>query len=432
MGKIIIFGLGFVGITLAIFLASKNQNVIGVDIDKKKIQELKKGISPIYEPRIEHALKKALMKRLVFTNKIEKISKDDIVFVTVGTPSKKDGSIDLKFIKSVSKKIVGLIKNMSNLPLVVIKSTILPGTFEDTIKPIFIKNSISSKNIVINPEFLREGSALEDTLHPHQIVIGGERKTAKTLEKFYRKIYSNKVPIEISNHITAELIKYANNSFLATKISFINSIANLCQTLPGTNIDQIARSIGRDPRIGSLFLNAGPGYGGSCFPKDVKALISLIKKRRVGSDLLISVHKTNLNQVKIVLRLISKYVKPLKNSSISILGLAFKENSDDIRESVSIKLIKKLLKNHVKVKVHDPKAMKNVEKVFGKKITYYKHPEDCLKNSNCAIILTSWKQYFSLSNKEFSKMKTPILIDTRRILAGKKINVKYIGLGIGE
>jgi UDPglucose 6-dehydrogenase len=426
--KIIVVGMGFVGLTLAVFLASKKLTVIGIDTDVNKLEMLKQGIVPFYEPRLDQALKNSLKKSLTFTNKLSDIDGADIVFVTVGTPPMKDGSIDLRHIKSVSEQISQWCKHSDIQPIIVYKSTILPGTFENVIRPIL--HSLS-ENVIVNPEFLREGSALQDTIDPHVVVIGGKSKPALSLQRFYQKLYSTKTPIKITTATTAELIKYANNSFLAAKISFINTIANICQRFPGTNVDDVAEIIGLDPRIGRLFLKAGPGYGGSCFPKDVQALLSLTKNLDTGSDFLNAIHKTNVDQIEIVLQLITKNVKPLKNSTISLLGLAFKEDSDDVRESVSINLIEKLLAKKVNIKVHDPKAIDNAKSIFKNKITYYSDVSNCLKNSDCAVLLTPWKQYLSLCD-EFSKMRNPILIDTRRLLANKKLSVKYIGLGIGN
>lgn len=429
---IIVVGLGFVGLTLAIFLALKKFSVVGVDIDNKKLELLRNGFSPFYEPGLEDALRDALKNSLTFTDNLQNIDKAYIIFVAVGTPSEKDGSINLKYIKQSSSEISKWLKVKSAQTLVVFKSTILPGTFENVIKPIFKKSLGIDTRLAINPEFLREGSALQDTIHPHVVVIGGDTDSVKILEKFYRGIYSKKIPIKITNSTTSELIKYANNSFLAAKISFINTIANICQRFPGTNVDNIAEVIGMDPRIGPLFLKAGPGYGGSCFPKDVQALISLSKQLGTGAVFLDAIHKTNLLQAEAVIGLIKKHLKPVRNSTISLLGLSFKENSDDIRESVSITLIQKLLSLKVKVKVHDPMALNNIKTIFDNKITYCNKISDCLKNSDCAIILTSWKQYSSLSSNSFSKMRNPLLIDTRRLLANKKLDVKYIGLGVGE
>jgi len=227
------------------------------------------------------------------------------------------------------------------------------------------------------------------------------------------------------------MIKYANNSFLATKISFINQIANICQSIPDTNVDDIARAIGLDPRIGKLFLNAGPGFGGSCLPKDLQSLITFSTKLGQNPELLKGVQKVNSNQVLKLYNFI-KNIKGLKNKKITILGLAFKENSDDIRESVSIKLIKKLLRDNFKITVHDPKAIENTEKIFQDQIKYAKTIPNALKKSECVIIMTAWKQYKNLTNKDFKLMKNKVVVDTRRILNEKNLKIDYYALGRGQ
>ncbi len=248
------------------------------------METIKSGKSPFFEPKIEETLQNALQKKLMLSNKIkDAVNNCDLIFVTVGTPMTLDGNIDLRIILDVCKKIGDSISKTQNNPNIIIKSTVIPGT---TINKIKKKLELASHKkegegftLITNPEFLREGRAIEDTINPHLIVIGSNsKKSSEKLRKFYKKMYGEKIPIIITNNTTAELIKYANNSFLATKISFINNIANLCQTLPGTNVDIIAKAIGIDPRIGQQFLNAGPGYGGSCLPKDVQAMMIFQKK----------------------------------------------------------------------------------------------------------------------------------------------------------
>ena len=233
--------------------------------------------------------------------------------------------------------------NSKNKPSIIVKSTVIPGTTIEVVKPILEKNNLKESidfDLLTNPEFLKEGSAMQDTILPHSIVIGGTNIEAiKKLTNLYKSVYKKKQKIVETNNVTAEMIKYANNAFLATKISFINSIANICQKLPGTNIDKVAEIIGMDPRIGGQFLKAGPGYGGSCFPKDLQALISFSNSVGYKPELLTAVHNTNNNQIKIIMDLITKNISILKNAKIGILGLAFKENTDDIRESVSVNLI---------------------------------------------------------------------------------------------
>ena len=245
-------------------------------------------------------------------------------------------------------------------------------------------------------------------------------------------VYKKDIPIIITNHLNAELIKYANNSFLATKISFINQLANICQKLPNANVDIIANAIGLDPRIGNLFLNAGPGFGGSCLPKDLNALINFSSKIGYKNSFLTEVRNTNLKQSKKTLELLKLNLGSLKNKKITILGVSFKENSDDVRESIAIKLINLLLQNNVKINAHDPKALPNLKKIFHEKIKYFNSVSKSLATSDCAVILTSWKEYKNLNSSSFIGMKQKNLIDTRRILSDKKLKLNYVATGIGS
>jgi len=335
----------------------------------------------------------------------------------------------------VAEKIGQILVNSKNKPIIAIKSTVVPGT-NKTIKQIIEKKSKKKAGtgfgLISNPEFLREGRAIQDTFSPHIVVIGGEdSKTINKVKKFYEGFYRSAVPYITTNPQTAEMIKYANNSFLATKISFINQIANICQTIPGTNVDDVAKAIGIDPRIGSQFLKAGPGYGGSCLPKDLKALISFSENIGQNPTLLKAVQKTNSEQVENLISLMKKTLVSLKGKRISILGLSFKEDSDDIRESVSVNLIKQLLKYKTKIVAHDPMAIENTRKIIGDKISYTKSMSDALKGSECAIIMTPWKQYARLNNKDLQLMKNKIIIDTRRLLTKKKLDAKYYATGLG-
>ena len=317
-----------------------------------------------------------------------------------------------------------------------IKSTIAPGTTEKFIIPLLNQ---SKKKIgkdlflAINPEFLREGFAIDDQLNPHVVVIGCQNnETMKILKNFYQKIYPKKIPIIFTNYATAELIKYSNNAFLATKISFINSISNLCQTIHGANVDEVAKVIGMDPRIGSLFLQAGPGFGGSCLPKDLNALISVLKDNKVNSSLFESVQKINDDQIKLILTILKKHLNNLTGKNISILGLAFKENSDDIRESKSINLIKELLLKKCKINVYDLLAISNTKKIFGNKIFYSNSISKCIKQSDAIIIMNSDKEFTKISEIYTKKMKIPLIIDTRRILKHTNSMLNHVAIGIND
>lgn len=434
--KISVIGLGFVGLSLAITNAKKGFKTIGIDINELKIKNLQKGRPYFFEPNLEKLLSSAIKSKTInFTTDMNAILDSDITFLTVGTPSKKSGKIDLSFIENASKKIYQVLKNKKTHHLLVVKSTVAPLTTKNVIFPIFNSLIKTGKiDIVVNPEFLREGRALMDIFEPHLIVIGQyDKKSGKLLETYYKKFYQ-KLPEVIHTDLTsAELIKYANNAFLATKISFINSIANICQKIPGTDVNTVANAIGKDPRIGTLFLNAGSGFGGSCLPKDLAGLISFSDKFGDINRLFKAVKKVNdLQPIRII-----ELMKPMnllnKNKTISILGLAFKKDTDDIREATSVKLVSKLLTYGLKIKVHDPMALKNFNKVFGKKIAYFSSINECLRDSDCCIILTEWPQFRSLSPSVFKKnMKKTNIIDARRILDPakfSKFNFKAIGLG---
>ena len=264
------------------------------------------------------------------------------------------------------------------------------------------------------------------------MVLGGYRtKFMKKTEKFFSRFNPN-VPVIITNHQTAEMIKYANNSFLATKISFINQIANICQGIPDTNIDDVANTMGLDPRIGNLFLNAGPGYGGSCLPKDIKAIINLSSKLGVNSTLLTAVEKINKQQINYILKLIKQNIGKIRGKKLTILGVAFKPGTDDIRDSAGIELTKKLLKLGAKITIHDPKALENARTVFHENAKYVKSVSSALKDCQCAIIMTQWKDYERINNSTIKQMAKKFIIDSRRVLSNKNLDAKYYAIGLGQ
>ena len=434
--KISIVGLGFVGLSLTSVLAARGNNILGIDVDKNKCEDIQKGISPFFEPELEKLLKIGLRKKLKISTDISLMKNSDMIFVTVGTPQRSNGSIELSMIKNAVKSIGKVVKNDTKNPIIFIKSTVTPGTMQEIVLPILEKESGKKAGkdfgIISNPEFLQESTAIRDTKFPHVVVLGGyQTKYMKKAKKFFSKIHPD-IPLVITNHQTAEMIKYANNSFLATKISFINQLSNICQNIPGANIDDIAKTIGLDPRIGKLFLNAGPGYGGSCLPKDMKALINFADKVGINPTLLNAVEQTNKKQIQNIILLIKKTLGSLENKQITILGTAFKPNTDDIRDSIAIELIKKLLKKKVNITVYDPKAIKNTKIIFGEKIKYASSISNSLKNSQCAIIMVHWKQFEKINNNSTRLMKRKFMIDCRRVLSGKKLNFEYHAIGIGK
>jgi len=434
--KIAVIGLGFVGLSLTSVLASKGNNVIGIDVDVEKCKKIRSGIAPFFEPDLEKMLRIGLKKKLTISDDFSLIKDCDMIFVAVGTPQKSNGAIELSMIKKAVTSVGRILAKSKKSPIVLIKSTVIPGTMQNVILPILEKRSGKKAGkefgLISNPEFLQESSAIRNTKFPHVIVLGGyQTKFMKKAKSFFSKLHPN-VPIIITNHQTAEMIKYANNSFLATKISFINQLANLCQNVPGANIDDIAKTIGFDPRIGKSFLNAGPGYGGSCLPKDMKALINFAGGIGIKPTLLNAVEKTNQKQMEYIIQLIEKILGKITSKRITILGTAFKPNTDDIRDSTAIELIKKLLKKKAHITVHDPKAIKNTKKVFGGKIDYAKSIADALSKSQCVIIMTHWKQYETLNNNSIKHMDKKFIIDCRRILAKKELRAEYHAIGMGK
>ena len=435
--KVGIIGLGFVGLSLAVFLSSKNVKVTGIDTDTTKIQTIQKGIPPFYEPRLQHYLKKAIKTGLKLKTKISSdVFSNDLIFLTVGTPINKHGEINLDYIKSAVILLNKKLQFAKKIPTIIIKSTVVPGTTIQIIKPLLERNSFQESidfNLLTNPEFLRESSAIKDTRNPHVVIVGGNNtKSRKKLVEFYKKIYPKNQDYVETNTTTAEMIKYANNAFLATKITFINSMANMCQKIPDTNVDDIAKVMGMDPRISHLFLNAGPGFGGSCFPKDLQALITYSKNIGYSPKLLETVQNCNNQQVDSIIKLLKKNVKNLHNKKIGILGLAFKENTNDIRESVSINLIKKLLQEKCIVNVHDPKALKNIKKIFKNKLEYFDEYKQIFHNSDCAILMTPWEEYTKINSKLIKKLKLKLFIDTKRFLSFNDNKIKFLSLGIGS
>ncbi|WP_038057293.1 nucleotide sugar dehydrogenase [Thermodesulfobacterium hydrogeniphilum] len=431
---IAVIGTGYVGLVSGAGLADFGMKVVCVDIDKNKIEKLKKGIVPFYEPGLEELVKKNIKAgRLFFTNKLEEAVKNSLViFICVGTPPNPDGSADLSQIKEVALSLAEVIDDYK---VIVTKSTVPVGT-NRWIKSLIDANKKSdvSIDIISNPEFLREGSAVEDFMHPDRVIIGGESAYAIAIIKdIYRPLYLAETPFIITNLETAELIKYASNAFLATKITFINEIANFCEKV-GADATVVAKGMGLDPRIGSKFLNPGPGFGGSCFPKDVKALIH--QGRMVSSPfkILEAVIEVNEKQKLKVVKKLENFLGDLSGKTIGILGLSFKPNTSDVRESPALVIIPVLIKKKAKIKVYDPVAMEEFKKAAGNlKIEYASTAMDCAKEADALVILTEWNEFRFLDLSQIKKvMKNPVLIDMRNIYEPsivKKLGFSYSGIG---
>jgi len=435
--KIAVIGTGYVGLTTGVCLAELGNEVLCMDIDKEKIENLKKGIIPIYEPGLEDLIKNNTKnKRLNFTTNAKKaIESADIVFSAVSTPPDTEGKADLSYVKQVAKNF-GQYTN--NYKVFVNKSTVPVGTGKLCKKIIQEeldkKNSSISFDLVSNPEFLKEGTAIEDTMHPDRIIVGLDSKKAKELmQKLYEVFYKKNIEILFTNIQTAEIIKYASNSFLATKISFINEIANFCEKAGG-DIKQIAKGIGLDKRIGEKFLNAGIGYGGSCFPKDVQALIQTGKEYNYDFQIIKAAENVNKKQKEILFYKLKTQIPNLKNKTIAIWGLAFKPETDDMREAPAIEIIKSLQNEELKIQVFDPIAIKTAKKILdNKNLNYCNSALTAVKNANALLILTEWKEFINIDLKKVKElMNGNLILDGRNIFTEKKLKklgFNYIDIG---
>jgi UDPglucose 6-dehydrogenase len=434
------FGLGYVGLTTATCLASRGFKVICYDVDEAKVDAVNSGRAPFFEPKLDELLKRAVEEGYLKAVKDPKtaVLNSEVTFITVGTPNRDDGSIDLTYVKNASRMIGEALRLKSEWHLIVVKSTVLPTTTENVVGRI-IEETSGRKcgegfGLCMNPEFLREGNAVEDTFKPDRIIIGEvDKRSGDFLEEIYREFYGDDLPPIIrTTPVNAELIKYANNSFLAMKVSFINMIANLCQKIPGADVEIVARGIGLDRRIGPLFLKAGAGWGGSCFKKDLEALLDYAIKNCVELPLVEATLKVNRSQPYRVVELARELIGDFRGRRVSVLGLAFKPGTDDMRDAVSIKIVRKLLEEGAKVVVYDPKAMDNAKKIFGENVKYANSVEECLKNSECAIIVTEWDEFRKLKPEDFIRlMRNPVVVDGRRIydsnVYSRKLKFKAIG-----
>ena len=430
--KLCMIGTGYVGLVSGVCFSDLGNEVICVDKDVKKINNLKKGIIPIYEPGLEElVLKNYKNKRLSFsTNLKESVKKSDIVFICVGTPTKKNSNkADLSQVYAVANEITNSIKKFK---IIINKSTV-PVTTGDEIEKI-ISKKVNKKffSVVSNPEFLREGEAIRDFIYPDRIVVGSnDSKSKRILKNLYSPLISKGAKYISTQRRAAELIKYASNAFLATKITFINEIANLCEKT-GIDVEDISIGIGLDKRIGSRFLRAGPSYGGSCFPKDTKAIVSTAQKFKTNLSIIKSVIKSNDKRSDLLSKRINLILKKkIKNKIVSFLGVTFKANTDDMRDSSSLKLIPFLSKKGAKIKYYDPTGSKKEFKKL-KNVEFSNSIKESIKGSDIVIIHTEWNDFKSINFKKFSKNKKLIIYDMRNIYSPnkiKKLGFKYFGIG---
>jgi len=396
-----VVGMGFVGSVTAAVLADQGNSVVALDIDSEKIARFNSGNVPIFEPGLRDLILKN-KKNLKFTTDYEMLKDSDVIFVSVPTPNLK-GKINLEYVYMA----IDSVKSVNKDAIIVIKSTVVPGTGSK------IKGEFNVK-IVSNPEFLREGNAIDDTVHPDRIIVGGEEEYAEKVANIWKFTDS---PILITTTENAELIKYASNSFLATKISFINEIANLCERIPNSDVEIVAKGMGYDKRIGRLFLKAGIGYGGSCFPKDTEAFITYADELGEELKIIRAAKKTNEERIDRVIGILKRKFGKIDGLRVLQLGISFKENTNDLRESQALKLYRSLVKQGADVTVFDP-----VTSVEG--INFCENLGDCLSDADVIVIATEWPEFKKIENMN---IKVP-LIDGRRILDPEKFE-KYIGIG---
>ncbi|MGA2518109.1 MAG: UDP-glucose/GDP-mannose dehydrogenase family protein [Thermodesulfobacteriota bacterium] len=430
--NICIIGTGYVGLVTGACLAEFGMSLVCVDNDRQKIELLRQGKVTIHEPGLEDLVAKNMREgRLSFSTSIEEgVRSSLVIFIAVGTPSDADGSADLKFVEEVAEEIA---RNMDGYKVVVVKSTVPVGTCR-RLKQLIKDRQVRPTpfDIVSNPEFQREGSAIEDFMRPDRVTIGAESEQAVAIMKdIYSALYIIETPFVITSLETAEMIKYASNSFLATKISFINEIANLCEAV-GADVHHVARAMGLDGRIGKKFLHPGPGYGGSCFPKDTRALWKMAQESGYSFKILDAVIKANEEQKKRMVGKIIEKVGDLKGKTIGVLGLAFKPNTDDIRESSSIVIIQGLLDMGAKVKAFDPAAMEEAKAVLPG-IEFGKDAYDVVRGADALVLATEWNQFRRLDLTHIKELlKAPVFIDLRNVYDPdqmKRLGFDYCGVG---
>lgn len=441
--KIIILGLGYVGLTMAACLVTRGFKTIGVDMDSEKVAALSAKNCPIQEPGLKELIAEGLATgALELTQDLgEAAEGSQITFVSVGTPSEPSGSINLEQIRSASESVGAALKKIDGYHLLVVRSTVTPGTTGQMVRRIIERRSGRSCGedfgLCANPEFMKEGAAVQDMLKPDRIVIGEyDAKSGNTLEGFYREMYSDSMPALIRTSLAnAELIKYSNNAFLATKISFMNSIANLCERIPESDVDVVAKGIGLDPRIGPLFLRAGLGWGGSCLPKDSKAFLAF--GRSLGVDLPIVHAALEINEIQPLSALdkARKALGGLRGKRIAVLGLSFKPETDDVREAISIRIIDELLREASEISVYDPAVTETTRRNLSGRVDFAASAEECIDGADCCIIATEWDEFKRLRAEDFKRrMRRPVIIDGRRIYNPREFeaNTEYYGVGLGR
>jgi len=433
--NISVVGAGYAGLVTAACFAEFGLKVTCVDKDRDRIQSLSKGRVPFYEPGLEEMISRNVgQERLVFSTDLKRgVTNSLVIFICVGTPSKPDGSVDLSAVEEVAREIG---ESLNGYKLIVTKSTVPVGTTKRVEKLIREHSPETYQfEVASNPEFLREGSAIEDFMRPNRVVIGAESDQVRAILKdLYSPLFLIETPFVITDIYTSEMIKYASNAFLATKISFINEMANLCERF-NADVHQVAKAMGLDGRIGSKFLHPGPGFGGSCFPKDTRAFVYFAHEAGAEVELVEAVIRVNQKQRERMVTKVEEALGGAQGKTIGILGLTYKPNTDDIREAPAIAIVKKLLSKGARIRTYDPAGMENASRVLGGEVTFCTDAYDAANGSDALLIATEWNQF---RNLDFGRLKgllnTPVLLDLKNIYDPQRIREQgfsYIGVGRG-
>jgi UDPglucose 6-dehydrogenase len=436
-----VVGLGYVGLSTAACFASRGIRVVGMDVDQRRLDALRHGETPIHEKGLAPLLRRALSKEMfTLTSEYGGVADSTFIFITVGTPSRDDGSIDTKYVAAASEAIGKELGRAVGYRVVVVKSTVIPGTTEGLVLPLLElqsgKKPGAGFGLASNPEFLHEGSAVEETFHPDALLIGGhDKRSSEALLKLYRKFYGKLPQTIVTTPSNAEMTKYAINSGRAAQLSFVNTIANLCTRVPGCDYDEVRKGLLTVAKMDARYLNAGLGFGGSCLGKDSRAIASFSRSLGVDNRMVASALDINKTQPEEAVKMAEKSLGSLVGKKVSVLGLSFKAGSDDTRESVAVSLARRLAGTGASVSVYDPVAMANARDLLGSTVTYADNVKDCLRGSVCAFVATAWDEFKRLRPADFkSLMASPILIDGRRIYetaAFRRAGIKIATLGTG-
>ena len=431
--RVVMIGTGYVGLVSGVCFADFGHEVTCIDTDAKKIETLRKGEVPFFEPGLEDLVASNIRwNRLVFdTDLTEAVSKADAVFIAVGTPTnKEDGSADLRYVREAAREIA---RTMEGFTVIVNKSTVPIGTGDEIEELIRKERPDGDFAVVSNPEFLREGSAIYDFKHPDRVMIGtNDERASEVMRELYRPLYLSETPIIFGDRRTAELTKYAANAFLATKVTFINEIADLCEAT-GANVQQVARGIGLDGRIGNKFLHPGPGYGGSCFPKDTLALTRTAIQYNVPTEIVESVVRANdKRKFRMAQKVVEACGGSIKGRKLAILGLTFKQNTDDMRDAPSLTIIPALQKQGAEITAYDPQGMEEAATQLDD-IKYYEDPYEAIEGADALVIITEWDQFRALDLDRVKKaLKHPVIVDLRNIYNPEEMEARgfhYMSVG---